>query len=363
MSGTFVTPQPRPELMELPAYRAGKPAAVVPGLTPLKLSSNERSEGPSAAVRARLLEEFAFNRYPDPMNTELCVALAARLGVSAEQIVTESGSLGALRLLLDVLIPRSGGGEAPAEIVYPWRSFEAYPILASVAGATGIPVPLAVDGTNDLEAMADAITPHTRAVFVCTPNNPTGPIITREQFADFMRRVPANVLVIVDEAYTEYVDDPEALDGIVAFSEHSNIAVLRTFSKAHGLAGLRVGYAVVSRELADAMWRIRPTFAVTALAERAAVLALADTEGLAAHVAEVQHGRRAIINALRDVGEHPLESQSNFVWFVPRDPDSFEACAARAAISVRRLDGGIRITVGDAAATERVLALIADAEH
>lgn len=364
MPGTTATPRPRSELMDLAEYRAGKPAAKVPGLTPLKLSSNERSDGPSPAVRAQLLQEFAFNRYPDPVNAELRAALARRIGVPAEQIVTESGSLGALRLLLDVLIPRGvedGAELVQAEIVYPWRSFEAYPILVSVSGAKGTAVPLAKDGCNDLEAMANAITERTRAVFVCTPNNPTGPVVTTEQFARFMQRVPSHVLVVVDEAYVDYVDDPAALDGIVAFGQYANVAVLRTFSKAHGLAGLRIGYAVVAPELASAMWRIRPTFAVSTLAERAAVFALEDEQGLAAHVSEVQSGRRAIMDALRSVGEHPLASQSNFVWFEPKDPDAFETRAARAAISFRRLDGGIRITVGDAAATDRVLELILDA--
>ncbi|MFS6530917.1 aminotransferase class I/II-fold pyridoxal phosphate-dependent enzyme [Microbacterium aurugineum] len=365
MTSAIGEPKPRPEISDLPEYRAGKPATAVPGLDAVKLSSNERSMEPSIGLRARLLEEVRFNRYPDPVNTELRSALASRLGVPAEQIVTESGSLGALRLLLDALIPRwQGYGRdetvpGPPEVVYPWRSFEAYPILVSVAGAAGVPVPLTDSGANDLDAMAEAITDRTRAVFLCTPNNPTGGVIGQEEFARFVGRVPPEVLIVIDEAYTEYVEDPSALDGLAAFKAHQNVAVLRTFSKAFGLAGLRVGYAMVSTLLADAMWRIRPTFAVTALAERAAVLALEDAEGLAEHVAEVREGRRAIHAALLAVGEAPLESQSNFVWFDARDAEAFEARAAQAAISIRRLGTGIRITVGNAAETERVLALIA----
>lgn len=367
MPGTQATPQPRPELAALPEYRAGKAAAAVPGLSPLKLSSNERTHGPSDSVRAQLLESFDFNRYPDPLNTQLRAALSKHIHVPAAQIVTESGSLGALRLLLDALISRgdaTGADESTevAEIIYPWRSFEAYPILVAVAGASGVAVPLRADGSINLNAMADAITPRTQAVFVCTPNNPTGPVVRADDFKAFMRRVPSSVLVVIDEAYVEYVADATAVRGLKAFRAYPNIAVLRTFSKAYGLAGLRIGYAVVSPELAEAMWRIRPTFAVSALAEQAATLALSDQEGLAAHVREVQKGRAQIIAALEAQGEHPVHSEANFVWCEMKDPDDFERRAAAAAISVRRLDQGIRITVGDAAATQRVLALIAAAQ-
>lgn len=353
--GAELAPRPRPELMELPEYRAGRPAPTVSGLAPLKLSSNECTHDLDDAARSELLAGFEFNRYPDPLNTELRSGLSARTGVPVDQIVTESGSLGALRLLLDVIVPRA---RVRAEIVYPWRSFEAYPILVEVAGARGVPVPLDAAGANDLDAMADAITDRTAAVFVCTPNNPTGPIVTSTAFERFMRRVPRDVLVVVDEAYAEFVDDPEALNGLSALREYPNVAVLRTFSKAYGLAGLRVGYAVVAPVIAAAMWRVRPTFAVTALAERAAVRALEDRAALAARVAEVREGRRAVIDALRAVGEVPAASQSNFVWFEPADPDGFEARDAAAAISLRRLGSGIRITIGDAAATERVLDVI-----
>ncbi|WP_040164348.1 aminotransferase class I/II-fold pyridoxal phosphate-dependent enzyme [Microbacterium gorillae] len=350
-------PTPRPELASLPEYRAGKPAPAVPGLAPLKLSSNERSDGLSPAARAALVESVAFNRYPDPATTELRNALAAATGVPAAQIITESGSLGALRLILDAVVPRDG---ERAEVVFPWRSFEAYPIIVEVAGARGRPIPLSTGGANDLDAMADAIGPGTCAVILCTPNNPTGAVITRDAFDAFMARVPEHVLVVLDEAYLEYVDDPDALDGLDAFARYPNVALTRTFSKAYGLAGLRIGYAILSPELADALWRIRPTFAVTAIAEQAALSVLADADGLAAHVTEVQRGRRVIADALRAAGEEPIESQANFVWFEPRDPDAVETAAACHAVSLRRLGDGIRITIGDAAATERVLAVIGE---
>ena len=348
-------PRPRPELLALPEYRAGKAAPAMPGLPSLKLSSNERCDDASEDTKAKLVSGCSFNRYPDPLTTELRTALAGHLGVPSRCIVTESGSLGALRLLLDAVVPRDG---LRAEVIYPWRSFEAYPILIEVAGARGVAVPLASNGTHDLEAMAAAIGDRTAAIFICSPNNPTGPAIRAEDFARFMERVPRHVLVVIDEAYAEYVDDPVALSGITVQRAHDNVAVLRTFSKAYGLAGLRIGYAVVAPEIAEAMWRIRPTFAVSALAEHAAVLALGDRTGLAHHTAEVQTGRRAILAALRAVGERPPESQANFVWFEPVDPDRYEVRAAAAAVSVRRLDSGIRITVGDAASTDRVLRLI-----
>lgn len=350
-----LAPRPRPELMELPEYRAGRPAPVVRGLAPLKLSSNESTHDLDEATRSELLAGFEFNRYPDPLTTELRASISERTGVPVDRIVTESGSLGALRLLLDVIVPRVG---ERADVVYPWRSFEAYPILTEVAGARGVAVPLGPAGANDLEAMAAAITDRTAAVLICTPNNPTGPVVTSAAFDRFMRSVPSDVLVVVDEAYGEFVDDPAALDGLSAFRAYPNVAVMRTFSKAYGLAGLRVGYAVVAPVIAAAMWRVRPTFAVTALAEHAAVRALDDRAGLAARVAEVRAGRRAVLDALRAAGESPADSQSNFVWFEPEDPGGFEERASAAAISVRRLGSGIRITIGDAAATERVLDVI-----
>lgn len=230
--------RPRGVFGKLPRYAAGKPPVVVEGLESFKLSSNENPLPPLPAVLEAIASETSVNRYPDPMTTALRTELAGYLGVPATDIVTGAGDLGALNQILATFAGQNDF-DAPDEVVYAWRSFEAYPISVGLAGAAGVQVPVRPDGTHDLDAMAAAITDRTRVVMLCTPNNPTGPVLTRDDVVAFLEKVPAHIVVVIDEAYQEFVRRSDAVDGIELYREYENVIVLRTFSKAHGLAGAR----------------------------------------------------------------------------------------------------------------------------
>jgi histidinol-phosphate aminotransferase len=198
-------------------------------------------------VRAVADAAATMNRYPDMGCTSLYAALARRLAVEPQQLAAGTGSVAVLYHLLQAFC------EPGDEVVYAWRSFEAYPIAVSVTGATSVQVPLTADARHDLEAMAAAVTDRTKVVVVCTPNNPTGPAVTHRQLADFVARVPPHVLVVVDEAYREFVRTDDPADPMRLLPQHPNLVVMRTFAKAYGLAGLRVGYLVAERSVATAV--------------------------------------------------------------------------------------------------------------
>lgn len=220
----------RPEIVALPPYRQGRAAPA----DAFKLSSNENPTPPHPAVLAAI-SDTAWNRYPDGSAAVLREALAVRHGVTVDEVHAGAGSVSLLHQFVQAA---AGAGD---EVVHAWRSFEAYPGIITVAGATGVRVPLDSDGRHDLDAMLAAITDRTRVVLLCTPNNPTGPILTEREVVPFLERVPETLLVILDEAYREFVVHPDAVDGIPLLERFPNLVVLRTFSKAYGLAGLRIG--------------------------------------------------------------------------------------------------------------------------
>ncbi|MBU4465394.1 MAG: aminotransferase class I/II-fold pyridoxal phosphate-dependent enzyme, partial [Actinobacteria bacterium] len=217
----------RPEIAALPPYRQGKQA----GDDAFKLSSNENPYEPLPSVIESLRQTVGVNRYPDASAARLRQRLAARFGVTAAEVHIGAGSVS---ILSQLLLAAAAPGD---EVVYAWRSFEAYPGLTLIAGATPVEVPLNADGSHDLPAMAAAVTERTRVVIVCSPNNPTGTIVTHDAFEAFLAAIPNDVLVILDEAYAEFVTDPEAVDGmrVLGLSGHPNVVALRTFSKAYGL--------------------------------------------------------------------------------------------------------------------------------
>jgi histidinol-phosphate aminotransferase len=240
-------------------------------------------------------------------------------------------------------------------IAFAWRSFEMYPLLAQVAGARSIQVPL-VPGrpggpadTHDLEALAAAVDGTTRLVFVCNPNNPTGTAVRRPELERFLDAVPADTLVVLDEAYREFVTDPDVPDGLELMRGRPNVAVLRTFSKAWGLAGLRVGYLIAEEpSVADAVRRTHVPFSVSMLAQAAAVAALASEEEVARRCAAVTGERERLTAALRDRGLEVSASQANFVWLPlgDRTADVAAALESRAVITRPFAGDGIRVTVG-----------------
>lgn len=321
----------------IPVYRAGRAAFS----DDHKLSSNENPYPPLPGVVEQAVAELArMNRYPDAGMTRLYDALAARFGLSTDHFAAGTGSVAVLFAFLTAHL------EAGDEIVYAWRSFEAYPIAADLTGATAVRVPLRADATHDLDAMAAAVTERTKVVLLCTPNNPTGPVVTAAELAAFLVAVPRDVLVVVDEAYVEFVRDPEAASGLAVLEQHANVVVLRTFSKAYGLAGLRIGYAIAHPEIATSIRKATPPFTVTDLSQAAAVASLQSQEALDQRVEAIVQERIAMVSALREQGWVVPETQANFVW-LPLGEDALDFAAACEPISVRPFAGeGVRISIG-----------------
>jgi histidinol-phosphate aminotransferase len=342
-------PRIRPAIAALAPYRQGTQA----GENAFKLSSNENPFDPLPSVVAAMQGATPVNRYPDATASALRARLAERYGVDADGVHVAAGSVSILHQL--ILATASVGDE----VIYAWRSFEAYPSLPLVAGATGVQVPLTADARHDLDAMAAAVTPQTRAILLCTPNNPTGPTITRAEFAAFIDRVPRDCLVILDEAYAEFVTATEAIDGLAerVFETHPNVVVLRTFSKAYGLAGLRIGYAIGHPRVLDAARATGVPLSVTSAAERAALASLDAEDELRARVAVIVERRTALVDGLRARGWRVPDAQGNFVWLpAGAHTDAVAAAFAAAGLIVRPFSGdGLRISVGEHESVEKVL--------
>lgn len=326
-------------------YRQGKPAAA----DAFKLSSNENPFEPLPAVVAAIAES-PLNRYPDASAFALRERLAADLDVTPEQIQIGSGSVAVISQFI------TAAASIGDEVIYSWRSFEAYPNLVTVAGATSVTVPNTADHRHDLPAMAAAITDRTRVVIVCSPNNPTGAIVTQAEFEAFMAEVPETVLVLLDEAYIEFVTDDTAVRGIPLLSRYPNLVVLRTFSKAYGLAGLRVGYAVGAEYLMDAARAAAIPLSVIAQAQQAAIVSLDHRDELLERVARITTLREHVWQALIDQGWDVPKSSGNFVWL---PTGTFTAQAAeifdRNGIVVRALGDGIRVSIGESSAVDKLL--------
>lgn len=355
----------RPVFDTLPSYAAGKPPAPVEGLTRYKLSSNENPLGPVPEV-ARVLAEFdAVHRYPDPLSTALRTALAGQLGVDAEDIVTGAGSLGALNQIIKTFAGVNADG-VQDEVIYAWRSFEAYPILVGVMGARSVQVPNLPNGAHDLDAMAAAVTDRTRLILVCTPNNPTGPAVTESQIRSFLAKVPATVPVVIDEAYFEFCaasSIPEGeeppLNGLDIYRDYPNVIILRTFSKAQGLAGLRVGYSISHPQITRHLRVAATPFAVSALAERAAVASIEHQEAVMARVRHIVAERERVTARLRELGYEFPSTYANFVWLpLGERTGEFVDLMNRNALSVRAFGSeGVRVSIGEVEANDRFLSL------
>ncbi|WP_405010010.1 histidinol-phosphate transaminase [Kitasatospora sp. NBC_01539] len=348
-------PRLRALLDTIPAYVPGRPAASADG-PGWKLSSNENPYPPLPGVlEAVTAAAGRMNRYPDPLCTELTDRLAAHLSVPASHLALGTGSSGLLQQLLHI---GAGPGD---DVVYAWRSFESYPIVTRLSGARPVEVPLTQDEAHDLDAMAQAVTDRTRLVFVCTPNNPTGRALRRDTLEPFLDRLPPDVLIVLDEAYAEFDGDPHRADGLELHRDRPNVVVLRTFSMAYGLAGLRVGYAVAHEPVADALRRVAVPFGVSTAAQSAAVASLDRQAELTERVGRLVTERERLRGALLEQGWTVPDSRANFVWLrLGRLTGAFADHCRDAGVSVRPYGrDGVRITVGERRAGDALLAAAA----
>lgn len=337
MSGVAGVPT-RPDLESLPAYVPGRTIAGA-----IKLASNEVPGGPLPSVAKAIAEAAtAANRYPDQSAAELTARLAHDLAFPATRLAIGCGSVSLCQQLVQALC------EPGDEVIFAWRSFEAYPIVTQVANAHGVRVPLNAAYEHDLDAMLDAITAKTRVVFVCNPNNPTGTTVRRAELERFLDAVPSTVLVVLDEAYREFVTDHDVPDGLEYVRSRANVAVLRTFSKAYGLAGLRVGYAVAPDQVAAALRKVYLPFSVNVVAQAAAIASLDAADELMVRVSEVVVERDRVRPALLQAGYDVPDTQANFVWLpLGRHAAAFSEHALDNKLIVRPFDGdGVRVTIG-----------------
>lgn len=354
-----------PGVQKLSPYVPGKPVEELArefGLDPasiVKLASNENPLGPAPSVLQavqRALPELT--RYPDGNGFTLKQALSERFGFELSRITLGNGSNDVLELI----------GRAFAmpgvEVVFSQHAFAVYPIVTQAVGATAVQVP-ARNWGHDLPAMAAAITPATRLVFIANPNNPTGTWFERAEFEAFMASVPEHVLVVLDEAYTEYVEPGEALNGFDYIERYPNLIVCRTLSKAYGLAALRVGYCISHLQVADVLNRVRQPFNVNSLALAAAVAALADESYLAESRQLNRDGMRQLEQGLNELGLQWIPSRGNFIAVdLGRDAGPVYQGLLRAGVIVRPVAGyempnHLRVSIGLREENQRFLEALA----
>ena len=344
------TPNARRALDDIPVYKPGKPAES----DHLKLSSNENPYPPLPGVMEQAAKELGrVNRYPDAGTVDLYAALARKYDLPPERFAASTGSVAVLFSLLTAFC------ETGDEIIYAWRSFEAYPIGADLTGARTIRVPLRPDATHDIDAMAAAVTERTRVILVCSPNNPTGPVVTQAELDRLVDAVPDDVIIVVDEAYNEFVRQEDAASGLALAEDHPNVVVLRTFSKAYGLAGLRVGYAIAATDVALSIRKAIAPFSVTDVAQAAAVASLDASDALAERVESIVAERIRVHAALSDQGWDVPDTEANFVW-LPLGDDALEFAGACDPVSVRPFAGdGVRVSIGEPDVNDQFLAVAA----
>lgn len=337
-----------PDIQSLSPYVPGKPIDELQrelGLTRvIKLASNENPLGPSPKAMAAIAGGHdTLHRYPDGGGYRLRQAVAERWKVMSDQVILGNGSDEILGLLARAFL--APGDEA----VMADHTFVIYKMEVTAAHGKPVVVPL-VNWTHDLGAMARAVTPRTRLLFVCNPNNPTGTMVSAGAVSRLMAAVPNDVIVVFDEAYFEYVRDPQFPDTLAYVRDGRNAIVLRTFSKIYGLAGLRIGYGITTPEIANILNRVRPPFNANSLAQRAALAALGDDEHVAKSRAVNAAGMEQVGQGLKALGFSPIPSETNFLYFdVKRDGRHVFELLLRAGIIVRHIEGTmLRVTIGQA---------------
>ncbi len=339
-----------PHITQLTPYQAGKPLEELErelGLTDaIKLASNENPLGPSPKALAAIQADLkSLHRYPDSHAYYLKEDLAAHLGVSPQQLIFGNGSDEILDLLVRALVPAGG------EVLSTTHTFLMYGLITKAVGGIFRPVPLK-QLRVDLPAVAQAITANTRLIILNNPNNPTGTVFFREEWEEFLASVPANVTVVLDEAYLDFADDPRVPSGLAYLAEDRALVGLRTFSKAYGLAGLRVGYGYGPSQIIDCLNRLRMPFNVNRLAQMAARAALTDTDFLARTLELVHTGKEEICRGLERLGLEYLPTQANFILIrVPKPGRDVFQAMLRLGVIIRAMDSygfpeHIRVNVG-----------------
>lgn len=350
--------RPRAAVEGLPEYKPGRSAAQAAAEHDLaeavKLASNENANDPLPSVATAVAEAaLGMNRYPDHRCMEVREALAERHGIGLDQVTVGSGSVGVLQQLFASYV------DPGDEVVYPWRSFEVHPVFCAVSAAQAVTVPLA-DHAFDLDAVADAVTDRTKLVILSTPNNPTGTVCATDELLGLLAAMPEDVIVVIDEAYREFVSDPAVADPIEAIVPgHPNALVLRTFSKAYGLANLRVGYAVGHPGVIGALDKVALPFIVSGIAQTAALASLAPqaSEELAERVAGILAERDRMSAAVAELGWPVVPSQANFLYLPVGDRamDLFVSLEKQGLVT-RPFEGeGVRITLGTPEENDRLL--------
>lgn len=339
----------RQVLSDLPAYVAGKGDA---GKV-VKLSSNELPFAPSKPiVKAGEQALASTNRYPDAIGGNLVAKLAAHYRLNPEQVVVGPGSIQVLANALSAV------AQAGNNVVYAWRSFEAYPILVGITGASSRQIPLNSDGSHDLDAILGAVDENTAAVILCSPNNPTGPSLTQTEVHEFLGALPGQVLAVLDEAYFEFDTSAGHVDGVTLLADFPNLLVLRTFSKAYGLAGLRCGYGLTSPVLTEAIRKVATPFGLSAVAEACALTALADDQAMRSQVLQIGKEKARVLSELRNFGWTIPQAGGNFIWFSGSVGEQIQAAALSQGVQTRGFPEGVRVTIGSRAENDQFLAAI-----
>ena len=353
--------RPRTVVADLPSYRPGKGAAQAEaehGITnAIKLASNENPQAPLDPIVAAVNEAAAgINRYADHRATAVREALSARLGVAVEHVTVGNGSSGILQQLYFSYV------DPGDEVVFPWRSFEVYPVFTRLMNGVSVQVPLAADLGFDVDALAAAVTDRTKLIFLATPNNPTGMASTTAELRSLLNRVPEHVVVCIDEAYREFLDPGFGDPVTELLPDFSNVVVTRTFSKAHGLAGLRVGYGIGHPDLIATVDKTLLPFAVNALAQAAALAALDNEPAIAERVQAILAERARVEVELAATGWSFPNHQGNFVWLATGErTDTIALDLERRGVVIRPFSGeGIRITIGSPDENDRFLATLAE---
>lgn len=350
----------RPAVDGLPAYRPGKGAAQAEaehGITnAIKLASNENPLPPVASILAAVAEAAAgANRYADHRATAVRERLASWLGVDVDAITVGAGSVGLLQQLFLTYV------DPGDEVVYPWRSFEVYPVYTKLMNGTAVTVPLTSEHAFDLDAVGAAVTPATKLVLLATPNNPTGTALRTSEIGELLTTIPQGTIVVIDEAYREFLD-PSFGDPVRELvPDHPNVVVTRTFSKAQGLAGIRIGYAVGHPDVIAAVDKTLFPFAVNAIAQAAGIAAIDAEAEIGERVAATLAERSRVAAALTDAGWKLPETQANFVYLPigARTDEVYLGMERRGVVTRPFTDEGIRVTISTPDENDRFLETLA----